>query len=83
MITDMPSAHWWNKVSSQSVRSSGLLVLTKKRQGWRCAVHLRHANRECSNKFNPIQGAKHLARYLEREYGPDSFALLLDEGGGK
>ncbi|TBU60963.1 hypothetical protein BD310DRAFT_921838 [Dichomitus squalens] len=28
-----------------------------------------------------LEGAHHLARYLEREYGLDSFALLLDEGG--
>ncbi|KAJ8586003.1 carboxypeptidase S [Rhizopogon salebrosus TDB-379] len=27
-----------------------------------------------------IEGAGHLAQYLERAYGPDSFALLLDEG---
>ncbi|KAG2121174.1 hypothetical protein BD769DRAFT_1361534 [Suillus cothurnatus] len=28
-----------------------------------------------------IEGAGHLARYLEETYGRDSFALLLDEGG--
>jgi Gly-Xaa carboxypeptidase len=28
-----------------------------------------------------LEGAGHLARYLEETYGRDSFALLLDEGG--
>ena len=27
------------------------------------------------------QGAGHLRKYLEEEYGHDSFAALLDEGG--
>ncbi|KAI0793938.1 carboxypeptidase S [Fomes fomentarius] len=28
-----------------------------------------------------FQGAGHLAAYLEREYGPNAFELMLDEGG--
>ncbi|ETW78965.1 Metallo peptidase M20 [Heterobasidion irregulare TC 32-1] len=29
-----------------------------------------------------LEGAGHLAVYLERKYGKDSFAMLVDEGGG-
>lgn len=30
-----------------------------------------------------LQGAGHLAPYLEKKYGTNGFALLLDEGGEK